>query len=252
MQLSIAGIENSKALEVRPIEAAVSAQKSISLAKRMRSDQEVRCNSRSRAATFPVGSPGDSSFERGFHSEGAKLELEAPECCPSRLGSGEPCSNLSPNHLANNQPALLGGGTEAFSGSGTKGGIGAQDIEQNIAVHGRDHFGLSLPRISSMISSVERSSFRIPYNSSIASRLFCLDITKRPRSSRTSRTCPVRRPSRTRKGFGMVICPFSETTVFIPALYEFLPRLSSRAAASYAPSRVSNQGVESRLLIAES
>ena len=251
--LSCAGIHNRQALEVRSIEAAVSAQKSISLAKGMRSDQEVRCNSRSRAATFPVSSPGDSGLESSFHSEGAKLKLEAPECCPRRLRRGEPRSNFCPHHLANNQPALLGSGAEGFSGGGTKGGISAQNVEQDIAVYGRDHFGLSLPRISSMISSVERSSFRIPYNSSIASRVgCCLDITKWPCSSRTSSTCPVRMPSRTRKGFGMVIWPFSETTVFIPRLYEFLPPTSRGRALSDRPSASSDQGVRSRLLIVES
>ena len=205
------------------------------MAKGMRSDQEVRYNSRSCTATFPVGPPGDSRLESCFHREGAELDLEASEGSPRRLGTGKPCSNLCPHHLANNQPALLGSGAKGFNGSGTKGGIGAQDVEQNIAVHGRDHFGLSLPRISSMISSVERSSFKIPYNSSMASRLCCLDITKRPRSSRTSSTCPVRIPSRTRSGFGMVICPFSETTVFIPTLYEFLPLLSSRRRTARRP-----------------
>jgi hypothetical protein len=45
----------------------------------------------------------------------------------------------------------------------------------------------------------------------------------------------VRRPSRTRSGFGMVIWPFSETTVFIPGLYEFLPRLSNLRGTACRP-----------------
>jgi hypothetical protein len=42
----------------------------------------------------------------------------------------------------------------------------------------------------------------------------------------------VRIPSRTRKALGMVIWPFSETTVFIRILYEFLPRMSSQSGES--------------------
>jgi hypothetical protein len=34
-------------------------------------------------------------------------------------------------------------------------------------------------------------------------------------------------PSRRRKGFGMVICPFSESVVFIPLWYGFLPEKSN-------------------------
>jgi hypothetical protein len=115
-------------------------------------------------------------------------------------------------------------------GSGAKSGIGAHDVQQDIAIHGGDHLGLSGPRSSSMISSVERPSFRIPYSLSIASwGLACLVITKRPCSSLTSRTWPTRIPNRTRRGFGMVICPFSETVVFIPLWYAFLLERSNQS-----------------------
>src|ERR1019366_4478843 len=63
----------------------------------------------------------------------------------------------------------------------------------------------SLPRSSSMISSVERPGFKIPYSLSIGSLdLACLDMIRRPRSSLTSRTSPARMSSRIRRGLGMV------------------------------------------------
>ena len=46
--------------------------------------------------------------------------------------------------------------------------------------------------------------------------------TSCPRTSRASSTCPGRIPSRSRNALGIVICPFSDTVVFIPERYGFI------------------------------
>ncbi len=82
-----------------------------------------------------------------------------------------------------------------------------------------------------MISSVVIPTSRMPKYFLNGSEEVFLAITKRPRFSLTSKIWPFRSPRRTRKGLGMVICPFSETVVFMQQRYECLLHLSNRPVA---------------------
>jgi|SRR5271157_370043 len=214
--------------EIRAVEATVAGEKAVGLARGVGADQEVGCHSRPGASSLAICLPSDAGFEGGLRLERTELQAQPVEGFLGCRNRREQTGDLRPHYLARDERAFSKGGAEGIGGNGAKDWIGSEHIEQDVAVYSGDHSGFSPPRSSPMISSVERPSLRIPYSSSIASRGgSCFVITKRPRSSHTSSTWPVRMPRRTRKGLGIVICPFSETTVFIPASYEFLPGLSS-------------------------
>ena len=69
-------------------------------------------------------------------------------------------------------------------------------------------------------SSVVRPSFKILYTPSTRSFTTALVTTNRPFSSRKSRTSPGRMFMRSRRGLGIVTCPFFETVAFTLVKYE--------------------------------
>lgn len=239
------GVDDHEPIETRAVEALVACQQPVSLQESVCPNKEIRCHPRPRATTLPVSLPGNSGFERGFRVDRTELDTDFLEDFNAGRNRGKEPRYFSPHHVAGEQTSLRGAGPQTVTGCNPELGIAIQEIKQNVAVNRGDHFSGYSPRSSFMISSVRRPSFKTPKYLSNGSLGIRLLITKRPRSSRTSSTCPVRRPSRTRSGFGMVICPFSETTVFIPRLYEFLPSLSSRKGTACRP-RISTGPNEGR------
>ena len=174
----------------------------------MCADQKIRRYARTHATSGAVGFPGGASLKSGRCGSGlnSNQRVERQRGPWRQKGTSR---DFGRYHLASHQTAFRQGRAEGGARPWAKHGIGSEHVEQDVAVHGGYHSGFSLPRRSSMISSVERPRFRMPYNSSIASReLRFLDMISRPRSSLTSKTWPVPMPKRTRKGLGMVICPF--------------------------------------------
>jgi hypothetical protein len=216
------GIQNLETLEAGSIKAAGAGQQSICLGKGMSSDQKIRRHTCSSAASLAIGLPSDSSFESSARLNRAELDLQISQCLTAGRNRGKAPGYFRPHHVAGQQSALPGGGAQNVPGGNPELGIVSQEIKEHVGIHCGNHFNGYSPRSSFMISSVLRPSFKMPNYLSKGSRGARLVITKRPRSSLTSRTWPTRIPNRTRRGLGMVICPFSETVVFIPEWYEFL------------------------------
>jgi len=224
----LAGVKYYQAFKAGTIEALVACQQSVSLKESVGADQEVCRHPRPGAAALPVSSPGNACFESGLRLDRAELDLQICKCGTAGRNRRKAPGDLRPHHIAGEQPALRGGRTQRVPGSSPELGVVVQEIKQNVGIDGGYHFIGYSPRSSFMISSVRRPSFKMPKYLSNGSRGARLVITNRPRCSSTSRTWPVRIPNRTRKGFGMVTCPFSETVIFILLWYRFLQILSNR------------------------
>jgi len=207
-------------------------------------NKKIRRHACSGAASLPIGLPSQACLESGLRLERTELDPQFTERVTAGRNRWKAAGNLGPYHVAGEQGPLPCTGTQRIPGSDPELGIMTQEIKQYAAIDGGNHLRGYSPRSSFMMSSVRRPSFRIPKYLSNGSRGTSLVITKRPRSSLTSRTWPARMPSRSRRGFGMVTCPFSESVVFILVWYEFLPSLSSSSATRYcnscAASRISS------------
>jgi len=205
----------------------VACQQSVSLGKGMCSDKKIRRHACPGTASLAIGLPGEACLESRFRLERAELDLQFSERVAAGRNRWKAASNLGPNHVAGEQRPLPSTGAQRIPGSGPELGIVIQEIKQHAGIDGGNHFSGYPPRSSFMISSVRRPSLRMPKYLSNGSRGARLVITKRPRSSLTSRTWPARMPSRRRRGFGMVTCPFSESVVFILLWYGFRLHLSN-------------------------
>jgi hypothetical protein len=168
-----------------------------------------------------MGLPSSAGFEGCLHGDLAELHPEAFHGVPRRARIGKKGGDLRPYGFASDQPALGDCGPEGFFGTKTEGGVGAKYVQEDAGVNSGDH-SRPFPRRRARASSVERPRVRIPKLSSTGSFVSAFATTRRPRSSSTSRRCPARIPKRTRRALGIVIWPFSDTTVFIPIGYEFL------------------------------
>ena len=205
----------------------VAGKQSVRLTKCVSANQEIRRHPAPGTPVSPVLSPGDACLESGLGLNRAELDFQLRDGLAADGNRREAASDLRPHHVANEQSAFRGAGTEGIARCHPKLRIVVQKIEQHIGISRSRHLSGYSPRSSFMMSSVRRPNFKMPKYLSNGSRDARLLMTNRPRSSRTSRTWPVRMPSRTRRGLGMVICPFSDTVVFIPLWYEFLLELSN-------------------------
>lgn len=213
--LTPARVNNRDAPEVGLVETPISGEQAVSLAQGMSADQKVRCHACPGAASLPIGLPGDVCFESRLKLERAELNLQLSECVTASRNGRKAPDHLGPHHVTGEQRPLRRAGAQCVPGSCPELGIVIQEIKQHAGIDGSNHFSGYSPRSSFMISSVRRRSFGTPKylsNGSLDARLV---ITKRPRSSRTSSTWPLRMPRRTRRGLGMVIWPFCDTMVFI-------------------------------------
>jgi len=224
------GIEYRKMLEVRSVEAPVSCQQPVGLERGMRPDQEIGCDTDSFSAPLPVGFPRPAGIESCFHRDGAEINPQAFHRRTRVRRRCKPSCYLGPYRFAGHQSPLRNRSLQGLLGASTVDGVRTEDIEEHAGVNSSDHLVSASPRNVLMIWSVGRRSLRIPNTASTGSLGSNLVTTRRPRSSLTSRAWPVRMPSRSRKGFGMVTCPFSETVVLIPLWYEFLPQLSNSSS----------------------
>lgn len=195
-------------LEISAIKSAIAGEQPVRLAQSVRPDQKIGSNSRSPTAASAIGPPGLARLERRFRCGRAEFKSQAMHRLFGCSGRGIISHKLGPHYLAGHKSAFSKSGSYPARGSPPEDGVWTQDIQQHARIHSADHSGLSLPLSSSMISSVLRPSFRLPNNSSITSREGRFASTSLPLLSLTSSTCPLRRPRRTRSGFGIVIWPF--------------------------------------------
>src|SRR6516162_7368169 len=156
MKLMNRGLHQTQSVEAGAIEAAVTGEQAIRLAQGMGADQKVRYHSRSGAPSLPIGLPRDSRFESSFDAESTEFQIQPVAGFVGRGRGSKRSGDLRPHHFASNQPALPKRGTNRLGRSWSKGQIGTEYIEQDVAVYGGNHLGLSRPRSSSIISSVER------------------------------------------------------------------------------------------------
>jgi len=93
----------------------------------------------------------------------------------------------------------------------------AERSNQRRFARGESSFGFQAgPRVRAISLSTSMGG-RIPVTLSTGSAAFAsLRARRTPSRVSNSRTCPARRPSFSRRGFGIVTCPFSETIAFIP------------------------------------
>ena len=123
MQLSIAGIENRKALETRAIEALVACQQPVSLQQSVCADEEICCDPRPRATALPVSLPGNSGFEGGFRVDGTELDTDFVEDFNAGRNRGKEPRYFSPHDVAREQTSLRGAGAQTVAGSNPELGI---------------------------------------------------------------------------------------------------------------------------------
>ena len=134
-----AGVEYHKALEAGSIKTMVTGQQSVSLKKRMRADQKIRCHACSGAASLAIGLPGEACLESCLRLDRAELDLQFSERVAAGRNRWKAARNLGPHHVADEQGPLPSTGAQRIPGSGPELGIVIQEIKQYAGIDGGYH-----------------------------------------------------------------------------------------------------------------